>query len=114
MKRTAYLINTARGPIVQEQALARAVREGWIAGAGIDVYEQEPPAAEHPFFALENVIVAPHGLAWTRELAHDNGCEACDNMLAVARGEAPGGIVNPEVLDRPGFKAKLERYRRSL
>ena len=111
MKRSACLINTARGPIVQESALVQALREHWIAGAGLDVYEREPPPEGHPLLKLDNVIVTPHGLAWTEELARDNGIEACENMLAVFRGELPGGIVNKEVIARPGFQAKLSRYR---
>jgi phosphoglycerate dehydrogenase-like enzyme len=112
MKSSAYFINTARGPIVREEALIRALQERWIAGAGVDVYEREPPAADHPLFRLDNVIVTPHGLPWTEELARDNGREACGNMLALARGEIPDGVVNRAVLERPGFQAKLARYRR--
>ncbi len=111
MKPTAYFINTARGPIVQYDALRRALREKWIAGAGLDVYPQEPPPADEPLFQMDNVVLAPHALAWTEEMARDNGIEACLNMLAVARGEAPGGLVNREVLSRPAFQQKLERYR---
>ena len=110
MKPTANFINTARGPIVDEAALVKALAEGWIAGAGIDVYEQEPPRRDHPLFGMENVIVTPHGLPWTEEIARDNGLEACDNILAVARGEMPGEAVNKAVLSRPGFLEKLRRY----
>jgi phosphoglycerate dehydrogenase-like enzyme len=113
MKPTAYLINTARGPIVQEAALVRALNEGWIAGAGLDVFEKEPLPADAPIREARNTVLTPHGLAWTEELVRDNGMEACDNILAVARGEAPATIVNKEVLDRPGFQRKLERYRRN-
>ena len=112
MKPTAYLINTARGPIVQEAALIRAVQERWIAGAGLDVFESEPLPSDSPMRGLENAILCPHGLAWTEELARDNGMEACDNILAIARGEVPSTIVNKEVIQRPGFQAKLARYRR--
>jgi phosphoglycerate dehydrogenase-like enzyme len=111
MKPTAFFINTARGPIVQHDALVRALKENWIAGAGIDVYPVEPPAKDDPLFALDNVIVTPHALAWTEEIMRDNGIEACQNVLAVARGEVPGGVVNREVLDRPGFQKKLARWR---
>lgn len=112
MKPTAYLINTARGPIVQEAALIRALEERWIAGAGLDVFETEPLPLDSPLRQLENAILCPHGLAWTEELARDNGMEACDNILAIARGEVPSTIVNKEVIERPGFQAKLARYRR--
>ncbi|HET8547220.1 MAG TPA: NAD(P)-dependent oxidoreductase [Bryobacteraceae bacterium] len=113
MKPTAYLINTARGPIVQETALVRALRERWIAGAGLDVFEREPLPADSPLRALDNVILTPHGLAWTEEIVRDNGLEACSNILAVSRGEVPASVVNREVIERPGFQKKLERYRRS-
>ena len=113
MKPTAYLINTARGPIVRHEALVKALRERWIAGAGIDVFPVEPPPQDDPLFELDNVIVAPHAMAWTNELMRDNGLEACDNVLAVARGEAPPGAVNRAVLERPGFQGKLGRFRNS-
>jgi phosphoglycerate dehydrogenase-like enzyme len=111
MRPTAFFINTARGAIVQQNALVRALKEKWIAGAGIDVYEKEPPDPGDPLLQLENVILSPHGLAWTHELARDNGIEACENILAVFRGAVPGGAVNREVLERPGFQQKLTRYR---
>ncbi|HPT99387.1 MAG TPA: C-terminal binding protein, partial [Armatimonadota bacterium] len=60
MKPTAYLVNTTRGGVVDEAALVRALREGWIAGAALDVLEQEPPPPNHPLFALENVVITPH------------------------------------------------------
>ena len=111
MKPTAFFINTARGPIVREAELVTALEERWFLGAGLDVFEQEPPAKDNPLFALDNVMLSPHGLAWTEEIARDNTREACDNILAVFRGEAPHGLVNREVLARPGFQRKLERYR---
>jgi phosphoglycerate dehydrogenase-like enzyme len=113
MKSSAYLINTARGPIVREAALVRALGEGWIAGAGLDVFETEPLPAGSPLREMDNVILTPHGLAWTEEIARDNGLEACSNILAISRGEVPSTIVNKEVINRPGFQAKLARYRRS-
>jgi phosphoglycerate dehydrogenase-like enzyme len=114
MKPTAYLINTARGPIVDEAALVRALQERWIAGAGLDVFYKEPLPADHILRHTDNAIVTPHGLAWTEEIVRDNGREACENILMVARGEAPDSIVNKEVLARPGFQAKLARFRRAV
>jgi phosphoglycerate dehydrogenase-like enzyme len=111
MKSTAYFINTARGPIVQHDALIQALRENWIAGAGIDVLPAEPPPRNDPLFDLDNVILAPHALAWTKNIMRDNGVEACSHVLRVASGEIPESVVNPEVLRRPGFRRKLERYR---
>ncbi|MEZ5398234.1 MAG: NAD(P)-dependent oxidoreductase [Bryobacteraceae bacterium] len=111
MKPTAYFVNTARGPVVEHAGLVRALTENWIAGAGIDVFPVEPPPKDDPLFSLSNCIVAPHAMAWTGRLMIDNGTEAANNVLAVSRGELPGGIVNREVVERPGFQAKLERYR---
>jgi len=112
MKPSAYFINTSRGPIVQHDALVRALKEDWIAGAGIDVFPVEPAPKDDPLFALDNVILSPHGLAWTDSLMRDNGREAFANVLAISRGELPGGIVNRDVIERPGFQKKLERFRR--
>ena len=111
MKPSAYFINTSRGPIVVQQALTRALGENWIAGAGIDVFEKEPVDPADPLLQLDNVILAPHGLAWTEELARDNGLEACDHILSVARGEVPDGLVNREVLSRPAFQQKLAAFK---
>ena len=111
MKPTAYLINTARGPIVNEAALIRALQERWIAGAGLDVFENEPLPAGSPLREMDNVVLSPHGLAWTEELVRDNGLEACDNILSVFRGELPASIVNKDVLLRAGFQQKIARFR---
>jgi phosphoglycerate dehydrogenase-like enzyme len=111
MKPTAYLVNTARGPIVDEAALARALADGAIAGAALDVFEEEPLPAASPLHRLENVVLSPHAIAWTDELVALNGSGACESALAVLRGEVPPHVVNPGVLDRPGFRAKLERLR---
>ena len=112
MQPTAYFINTARGPIVEHSALVKALRERWIAGAGIDVFPVEPPPKDDPLFSLDNVIVAPHALAWTTELMNDNGSEAADAVLKISRGEIPDGVVNRDVLTHPKFLAKLERLRK--
>lgn len=113
MKPGAYLINTARGPIVDQKALTRALKERWIAGAGLDVFEVEPMPAGEELRELDNVILSPHGLAWTEEIARDNSLEACDNILALFRGEIPHGAVNREVLNNPLFQSKLENFRRA-
>ena len=111
MKPSAYLINTARGPIVNQDALVAALRERRIAGAGLDVFETEPAPASNPLLALDNVIVTPHAIAWTRESFRDNSLFACRNVMTVARGEAPQHVVNREVLERPALQAKLSRWR---
>jgi phosphoglycerate dehydrogenase-like enzyme len=111
MKPTAFLINTARGPIVNEPDLVEALREGWIAGAGLDVFEVEPLPPNAAIRTCPNVIFAPHGLAWTEELARDNSLEACGNLLAVSQGKLPGGIVNWQVLENPLFQNKLNKWK---
>lgn len=111
MKPTAFFINTARGPIVTHESLVRALRERWIAGAGIDVFPEEPPSPDDPLFELDNVILSPHGLAWTENIMRDNGVEACGHILTVMRGQIPQSVVNREVLGSPLFLKKLERYR---
>jgi phosphoglycerate dehydrogenase-like enzyme len=110
MKPSAFLINTARGPIVDQRALTRALQERRIAGAGLDVFEREPIEPNDPLLTVDNVILSPHGLAWTEEIVRDNGLEACGHILSVARGNVPQALVNPEVADDPRFRRKLERY----
>ena len=104
MKPTAYFINTARGPIVDQRALTQALQQRIIAGAGIDVFEKEPADPNDPLLALDNVIVSPHALAWTEEIARDNTLEACDHILSVARGQVPDALVNREVLAHPRWR----------
>lgn len=110
MKPTAYLVNTARGGIVNEAALVDALRGRGIAGAALDCHETEPFPAGHALSEMDNVILAPHAIAWTDELFRDLGRMCCRQALDVAAGCVPPGAVNTEVLDRPGFRAKLERY----
>jgi D-3-phosphoglycerate dehydrogenase len=99
MKPTSYLINTARGELVDEEALYRALREGWIAGAASDVFTQEPPTG-NPLLELDNFIVTPHLGATTYESVLRMGVLASENALKVLRGERPLYVVNPEVYER--------------
>ncbi|HVF10170.1 MAG TPA: NAD(P)-dependent oxidoreductase [Abditibacteriaceae bacterium] len=112
MKPDAYLINTARGGIVNEAALVAVLQARRIAGAAMDVYEVEPVKPDNPLLQLDNVILAPHCIAWTDELFRDIGQTACRMTTTIAEGRVPHGVVNREVLERPGFQAKLARYRR--
>ena len=111
MKPTAYFVNTSRGPIVQESALVEALRTHRIAGAGLDVFEHEPPARDHPFFEMDHVIVSPHAMAWTQEGLAGLSRDACRNLLCVASGQVPPCLANPEAAQRPGVQAKLSPWR---
>lgn len=111
MKPTAYLLNTARGGIVNEVALLDALQQKRIAGAALDCFDNEPLTAAPAFAALDNVLLAPHCIAWTDELFRDIGRAVCTGMLALSEGRVPHGVVNKEVLDRPSFQAKWKRVR---
>jgi phosphoglycerate dehydrogenase-like enzyme len=111
MKRTAYLINTSRGPLVDEAALVEALRERRIAGAGLDVFEQEPLPPSHPYYDLDNVILTPHSVGWTEELIRDLNYETCRAVRAVYEGQVPQKLANPAVAERPGLQAKLAARR---
>ncbi len=109
MKSSAFLINTARGGIVQEEALVSALKTGQISGAATDVFENEPADAEHPLAKLDNVILAPHAIGWTDELFRGIGTMACQAIVSVARGETPKGLVNQEVINKQELQEKLVR-----
>ena len=110
MKPTAYFINTARGPIVDQKALTKVLQERKIAGAGLDVFEQEPTDPDDPLLKLDNIIVAPHALCWTDQCFAGNGAADVKAVLEVMRGEVPRGVVNRAVLEKDGFKAKLSGF----
>lgn len=98
MKRTAYLVNTARGGLVDQVALTEALRNGVIAGAGLDVLESEPPAADDPIYKLPNVVCYPHIGSATHETRRAMRELAVQNLVAVLTGQRPPAPVNPEVL----------------
>ena len=107
MKPTAYLINTARGPIVDQKALTTALQNRQIRGAGLDVFEQEPISNDDPLLRLDNVILTPHSICWTDECFEGNGKSACESIISVASGKMPSWIVNREVIDSPKLQQKL-------
>jgi len=98
MKKTAYLINNARGPIVDEKALYKALKEGWIAGAALDVFEQEPTPMTNPLLKLDNVVVAPHISSASYETRSRMAEMVAENLVAFFEGKTPPNLVNPEVL----------------
>lgn len=94
MKHTAYLINTARGPLVVESALLRALQDGWIAGAALDVLPHEPPAPDHPLRRLENVILTPHVAFYSEEAVDELQRKATDEVVRALTGQPPRCPVN--------------------
>ncbi len=111
MKPDAYLVNTARGGIVDEDALYDTLKNHRIAGAALDCFTEEPITGPHRFREFENVLLAPHSIAWTNELFRDIGQAACQVMVDLSLGTKPRGVLNPEVFERPGFKSKWQRLR---
>ena len=110
MKPTAYLINTARGPIVDQKALTKALQERRIAGAGLDVLEQEPPDPGDPILKLDNVILSPHALCWTDQCFAGNGAADVKAVIGVQHGRVPRGVVNRDVLDSATWKKRLANF----
>jgi len=101
MKPGAYLVNVARGPVVDEPALIDALRARRIAGAALDVFEQEPVDPANPLLAMDQVIVTPHSLCWTDECFHNMASTGLASIVDVHQGRKPPFVVNPEVLDHP-------------
>ena len=100
MKPTAYFINTCRGPVVDEAALIGALETGEIAGAGLDVFEQEPTPADNPLLRMDNVIVTPHSAGTSSVSVTDANIQIGQEVARVLRGAWPMSLVNPEVRGR--------------
>lgn len=111
MKPTAFLINMARGPIVDQRALVEVLRARRIAGAGLDVLATEPPAADDPILTLDNVVLSPHALGATDECAALIAKANVAAVLDVMHGREPKGVVNAAVLEQEAWRAKLAAYR---
>ena len=101
MKPTAYFINVARGPVVDEAALIEALRTSRIAGAALDVFEQEPVAPDNPLLAMDNVILAPHALCWTDECFHNMASTGLASIADLLDRRVPEFVVDRTVLDHP-------------
>jgi D-3-phosphoglycerate dehydrogenase len=100
MKPTAILINTARGPVIDEPALIRALTEGWIRAAALDVLEQEPPAPDNPLLALDNVVITPHVAAYSEQFLQESWRLSVETVIALAQGYWPRSYVNADVRPR--------------
>lgn len=111
MKPTAYLINTARGPIVDQTALTKVLQERRIAGAGLDVLEQEPPDPDDPILKLDNVVLAPHALCWTDQCFAGNGAADVRAVLDVQHGREPRVVVNTAVLATETWRRRMADFR---
>ncbi len=111
MKPTSYLINTARGPIVDQSALVAALQAGRIAGAGLDVFDPEPPSADDPILRLENVVLTPHALCWTDQCFAGIGAADIRAVLEVMAGREPPGVVNREIAAGALWRGRLNGFR---
>ncbi|MGH6718123.1 MAG: NAD(P)-dependent oxidoreductase [Alphaproteobacteria bacterium] len=107
MKPTAFLINAARGPVVDQKALTEALAARRIAGAGLDVLDDEPPRADDPILKLDNVTLSGHALNWNDEYTANLERDMAAMVTALLHGKVPHRVANARVLERPGFKQKL-------
>ena len=107
MRPTAYFVNVARGPIVDEAALIEALRGGQIAGAALDVFEQEPVAPDNPLLKMDNVILTPHSLCWTDECFRNMAVTGLNSIVDALAGRKPEFVVDRAVLDHPRVRARL-------
>lgn len=107
MKRSAYLINAGRGALIDEAALVKALKEGWIAGAALDTFITEPMKADHPFRTTPNLLIAPHQASFARETGERVSNAAAQAIVDLMQGRKPSLIVNPDVFASPALRAKV-------
>ena len=107
MKPTAYLINTARGPVVDENALVEALNEGWIAGAALDVFSVEPLSGDHPLRTARNALLTPHQAAFARDTGEALSDATAQAIIDLSQGKRPAMVVNPEVFAVPSLRARM-------
>ena len=103
MKKTAYIVNTGRGPVIDETALVEALRSGQIAGAGLDVYETEPLPGDHPLRDLPNAILTSHAAFYSEGSLEELQRRTAESVALVLQGKIPNNVVNPQVLERAGL-----------
>ncbi len=104
MKPEAVFINTGRGGLVDEKALVKALREKWIAGAGLDVFEKEPVEKDNPLFELENVVVTPHSASFSKMSLRNQPVNPVREAVRVLSGRWPKNVVNPTVIPKTALK----------
>ena len=107
MKPAAFIVNTSRGGILDEEALIRCLQERKIAGAGLDVFEKEPLEKDNPLITLDNVILTPHSAALTQECVIRLALGAARAVVDVLHGKKPAGTVNPAALIHPRWQGGL-------
>ena len=107
MKSEAFLINCARGPLIDESALYDALTSGGIAGAGLDVMEDNHPPSDHPLLGLENIIITPHVAFFSQEATLELEQRAAREVAYVLTGRMPDNLVNPAVLEHPNPRHRL-------
>ena len=108
MKKSAVVVNTSRGPIIGTRDLVEALKQGLIAGAGLDVYEKEPPPPDFDLLTMENVILSPHIAWYSEEGGWDIRVMIMDDIKAVLEGKPPKHVVNKEVLSAPNLRLKIK------
>lgn len=109
MRPDAHFVNIARGGLVDQAALTKALQEGWIAGAALDVFDPEPPSKVDPLFALDSVILSPHALCWTSDFTRDVSASVMASVIQAAKGEVPDTALNRELVNPKNWRGALRK-----